>query len=129
MKKLISILSLSTLLFGADLKVYYDLDIATSKAKAEKKEVVFYVYSTNCPWCKKMDKNTFKNSNVIKELNSDYIFVKLNKDIDDIPEELIPRFVPTTYILDANQDEIFAMYGYKDSSEFLRVLEDLKSDF
>ncbi|MCK9337032.1 MAG: thioredoxin family protein [Arcobacteraceae bacterium] len=129
MKKLISIFSLSTLLFGADLKVYYDLDIAISKAKVEEKEVILYVYSTNCPWCKKMDKNTFKNSDVTNALNKNFIFVKLNKDIDDIPEELIPRYVPTTYILDSNQEEIFAMYGYKNANEFLRVLEDFRGDF
>ncbi|QOG11649.1 thioredoxin family protein [Arcobacter sp. FWKO B] len=129
MKMLLSLAFLGSLLFGSDLKINYDLDIASAKAKSENKTLIFYVYSTNCPWCKKMDKETYKNKDVIKELNSNYIFVKLNKDKDDIPEHLIPRFVPTTYILDSNQEEIFAMYGYKDSNEFLRVLEDLKSDF
>ncbi len=76
-----------------------------------------------------MDKNTYKNNHVIYELNKNYVFVKLNRDIDKIPEELIPRFVPTTYILNKDQEEKFAMYGYKNADEFLLVLEDSKKDF
>lgn len=129
MKKIILMVFSALVLFGADLNTYYDLDIASLKAKAENKKVILYVYSTNCPWCKKMDKETYKNTNLVKELNTNYIFVKLNKDIDDIPTNLVPRFVPTTYILDANQHEEFAMYGFKTSSEFLRVLEDMKEEF
>lgn len=129
MKLLGALLLGVSLLSGADLNIYYDLDIATSKAKKENKSIVLYVYSTNCPWCKKMDKNTYKNNHVITELNKNYIFVKLNRDIDKIPEELIPRFVPTTYILNKDQEEKFAMYGYKNADEFLLVLEDSKKDF
>src|SRR5574343_34708 len=105
MMKLLGALLLGvSLLSGADLNIYYDLDIATSKAKKENKNIILYVYSTNCPWCKKMDKNTYKNNHVIDELNKNYVFVKLNRDTDKIPEELIPRFVPTTYILNKNQE-------------------------
>jgi thioredoxin-related protein len=44
------------------------------------KKVVLDVYTDWCGWCKKMDKNTYTDPEVIKILNEKYYFVKLNAE-------------------------------------------------
>ncbi len=44
------------------------------------KKIVLDIYTDWCGWCKKMDKNTYTDQEVIKILNEKYYFVKLNAE-------------------------------------------------
>ena len=44
------------------------------------KKIVLDIYTDWCGWCKKMDKNTYTDPEVIKILNEKYYFVKLNAE-------------------------------------------------
>lgn len=129
MKKLFLISCCLFFSYASELIVYNNLDEAKIFAIKENKPIALYVYSSNCHWCKRMEQFVFSEEEIKKELNEHYIFVKLNKDIDKIPQELIPRFVPTTYILNKNQEEHFAIYGYKKSTQVLEYLKELRLEF
>jgi thioredoxin-related protein len=49
------------------------------QAKAPKK-VLVDVYTDWCGWCKKMDKHTYTDENVIKNLSENYYLVRLNAE-------------------------------------------------
>ena len=82
----------------ADLKTYGNLDEAFAKAKSENKAVALTVVSTNCPWCHKLLKQTVKDKKVEEILAKNFIYVVLNKDVDQIPDGYKTRMVPTTFL-------------------------------
>lgn len=44
------------------------------------KKIILDVYTDWCGWCKKMDKNTYTDPEVIKLINDHYYFVKFNAE-------------------------------------------------
>ena len=54
-------------------------------AKAEKKDKPLFidVYTTWCGWCKVMDRNTFTDPGIIKEINKNFYAVKFNAETRD----------------------------------------------
>ncbi|MDR5591460.1 thioredoxin family protein [Christiangramia sp. SM2212] len=56
---------------------FEDLDVAL---ETETKPVVIYFYTDWCAYCKKMDRNAFKNSEVVSTLNQDFYAVKMNAE-------------------------------------------------
>ena len=58
------------------LKHYSMTEIRQIQEKSPKKLIVD-VYTDWCSWCKKMDKNTYLNQAIIKQLNEDFYFIKL----------------------------------------------------
>ncbi|SFB78267.1 Thioredoxin-like [Zunongwangia mangrovi] len=47
------------------------------------KKIFIYFYADWCVYCKKMDRNAFKDPEIIKKLNSDYYAVKMNAESTD----------------------------------------------
>jgi len=48
--------------------------------KKEKKKVYVDIYTEWCGWCKKMDKTTYKDKDVIKYINENYYAVKFDAE-------------------------------------------------
>ncbi|GAA4309516.1 hypothetical protein GCM10023115_35600 [Pontixanthobacter gangjinensis] len=48
--------------------------------KVETKPVVIYFYTDWCAYCKKMDRNAFRNQEVVSALNGGYYAVKMNAE-------------------------------------------------
>ena len=97
---------------------------AIKKGTKENKQVVLFVHSPFCPWCRKMEADTLSNKDVIKELNEKFVFISVdlsvNIDIEDIPKQFIPRGTPTTFVINpADQSLAFSMRGYKSPKSFL----------
>ena len=51
--------------------------------KKDPKKIFIDIYTDWCGWCIKMDKTTFKNSDVVKALGDDFYAVKLNAEMKD----------------------------------------------
>ncbi|MCC4230495.1 thioredoxin family protein [Zunongwangia profunda] len=47
------------------------------------KKTFIYFYADWCVYCKKMEKNAFKNAEIIEKLNSDFYAVKMNAESTD----------------------------------------------
>jgi len=103
-----------------------DYSEALSQAKTEKKSVYVFVGTANCPYCEKIKKTTFADSEVLEKLKKEYVIVYLSKDIDDIPKHLDITFYPAHYFLDSNGKIIYSTAGYRGKKCFLELLKDVK---
>ena len=118
------VLLASQSLFG-DIKTYGNLDEAFAKAKSENKAVALTVVYTNSPWCHKLLKQTVKDKKVEEMLAKNFIYVVLNKDVDQIPDGYKTRMVPTTFFMDKNgQKTAQSAVGYWEADDFLSYLND-----
>ncbi len=53
---------------------------AVELQKKNPKKIIVDVYTDWCGWCKKIDKNTYTDSEVIKQIEQHFYFVKLNAE-------------------------------------------------
>ncbi|PQJ80444.1 thioredoxin family protein [Polaribacter porphyrae] len=119
--------------------------------KVKPKKVFISFYADWCSYCKKMDKVTFKNDEVISILNKDYYAIKMNaqtkdtitfekrkyinqqlgksrKPIHQIPLLLasrkdIPFSLPANLVLDKNFKIIGRYFEYLSSKDLIYILE------
>ncbi|RXJ60629.1 thioredoxin family protein [Candidatus Marinarcus aquaticus] len=124
-KGFILLFLLFSTLFAQPLETLSSYDAAIKKGLKENKRVLMLIYSDYCSWCEKMQKKTLSNEKVVAFIQKDFVFVKINREKGEYPKEFIPRFIPTTYLIDPkSQEEIYALYGYKTATQFLDELSD-----
>ncbi len=125
---------------------------AIKKNKKHKKKIFIDVYTDWCGWCKKMDKEAFTDSLVVKYINENYYAVKLNAEYPDPikyqgkeyfnPNPTKPRtpnqlavlllknemVYPSFVILDYSNEWLNKVRGYIKADELLRILKYYGSD-
>lgn len=111
-----------------------------AKAVKEGKIVLVDAYTDWCGWCKKMDRDTYTNPDIIKKINEHFVPIKFNPEIKDVtytigdksfkPEELYYMLTngnatgfPTTYFIYPKKMSLFLEAGYKDSASFTQILD------
>ena len=62
---------------------WYSFENAMKINKKAQKKVLVDVYTSWCGWCKRMDKNTFTNPEVVEYLNDNFVLVKFNAEIQE----------------------------------------------
>jgi uncharacterized protein YyaL (SSP411 family) len=108
-------------------------------AKKQNKIILVDAYTDWCGWCKKMDRDTYTDSEIIKILNKDFVVIKFNPELDDIVYELDGNKIsgrelfgqltqgkstgfPTTYFIHPNKKQIQVAAGYLGPDDFKKVL-------
>ncbi len=135
----------------AQLKVY-SFEEVVSLSKENPKPIMVFVHTSWCKYCKMMEQTTFKNMEVIQELNANYYFVSLdaeskkeiwfnqhlfrfkptgtNTGIHELATALgsIDGIVsyPTLSILDTELTIVFQKSSYMNSKTCLSVLQNYK---
>ncbi len=112
------------------------IEEAQEMGKKQPRSVFVDVYTDWCGWCKKMDKSTFQNAEVIKYVNDNYYAVKLNAESNETvtfngvqltKRELARAFrvtgYPTFVLIDETFQQITPVPGYKQAAEFKNVLK------
>lgn len=123
--KFLLFIILSVFIYADSLSILTNYDEAIKEAKESKKRVLMFMHSDYCPWCKKMKDTTFKDAEAIKFIKQRYVFVSINRDKSSYPDKFFPRFIPTTYLIDPeNEEEIYALYGYKSAKYLIKELWD-----
>lgn len=114
---------------------------AMKKSAEDNKPIFVDVYTDWCGWCKKMDKNTFQTDEVVEYVSQNYHAVKIDAESEDATsfdgQKLTYRqlsggvFKITGYpsiVLINNKKEVAVAPGYRDKSDFLKMLEKFKVD-
>ena len=123
---------------------FYDWNTGYLKAKRLNKILLVDVYTEWCGWCKVMDRETYKNVSIIKQLNKDFVCVKFNPEITKkdfvfdtttIDNKFLQAFLfdrisggyPTTtfWINPSKKERLEVIPGYKDPSAFAAILTSL----
>ena len=126
MKKIILILLFVGTSLIAELNWIDDLDDAYDVAQEEHKIVFVILSQKGCPACNYMKDTVLKNKDVIKEFNKDFVAVHLDIHHDAVPLELEHFVTPTLYFLNADEEILFRINGYKNDKEFLEELDTVK---
>jgi len=116
-----------------------------------KKKIVVDVFTEWCGWCKKMDKSTFRNPEIVKYVNENYYAVKFDAEYkNDITfkgknykfvkggrngyHELAAEILqgrlsfPTLVFLDENHAVIQPIPGFQDSGTFKQIMRFFAED-
>ena len=84
------------------------------------KPVLLNVQKEGCGWCARMDREVFQNKSAMKKLSKKFKVVILNRDFDDLPALINPRFFPTTYVLNESMTKIIdELPGYMSAHRLL----------
>lgn len=109
-------------------------------AKKQNKIILVDAYTDWCGWCKKMDRDTYTNKDIIKILNENFIVIKFNPELEDIIYDLDGNKItgrelfgqltqgkstgfPTTYFIQPNKKQIQIAAGYHGPDDFKKILE------
>lgn len=102
-------------------------DEALLKAKQENKFVFVDCYTQNCSWCKEMDRRTFPDTAVIRELSTH--FVAIRRDMGGSEEGRLIRLkfhlnsFPVFLILAMDGKLVNMINGFYPAPEFLQKLQ------
>ena len=132
---------------------WVSMEEAVAAAKNDGKKILVDLTTVWCGWCKKMDKDTYSNANVINFINTNFHAVKFDaekttreisingktyKHLPNVGRNGIHEWAatmmngrpsyPSTAILDANSKIITNVPGYKKAGEMIMILSFLSED-
>nr|WP_143962141.1 thioredoxin fold domain-containing protein [Litoribacter populi] len=116
---------------------------AVEKNQETPKMVLVDIYTDWCGWCKKMDKGTFTDPEVIRYVNDNFYPVKMNAEDSkrkfnfrghEYTEQSMSRAMrissyPNFIIMDAAMENITQMPGYREAANFLETLQAVLKQF
>ena len=122
-----------------DIK-WFSYDEGLAKAKKEGKHIFIDFTAKWCGYCKKMDKTTFIEPDVVNMLNSDFISVKVDGDSEKeldiegykVTEKNLSRMdykvrgYPTFWFVDPQGTRLGAVSGYQPAANLLSTLQFVK---
>jgi thioredoxin-related protein len=121
---------------------WLDWNEGYEKAVQAGKIVLVDAYTDWCGWCKRMDRDTYSQPEVIKAINADFVPVKFNPEIPGktykvgdrsySPEQLYTLLsqgnatgYPTIYYIFTAKKRIVLDPGYKGPQDFLNILHNM----
>ncbi len=115
---------------AADGIRWLSLDSAKAAARQSKKPVFISFYTTWCGFCKKLERDTFKDPAVVKALNEYFLPVKLDGDEEEaLAQAYGVRGYPTLVFTDATGKTLLSSPGYRPPGSFMDVLKYVHSGF
>lgn len=107
----------------------YSIKEGQAQAQKMKKPIMINFYADNNPWCKKLDKETFKNSKVIKLL-AEFVCVKINGGKNkNLTYNYGINTYPTIKFLNPNGTSVGTIPGYLPPESFINLLKDALKRF
>ena len=104
-----------------------DYEEALDEAQSRDQLLLAYLYTDWCSYCKKMDSETFRDSELIDEMSGSYVWLRLNAETQEDGVRLQRRFgitaYPCTIIMDQNGAELDRIEGYVPVGRFKEAVE------
>ena len=104
-----------------------DYEEALGEAQSRNQLLLAYLYTDWCSYCKKMDSETFRDSELIDEMSSSYVWLRLNAEKQEDGVRLQRKFgitaYPCTIIMDQSGAELDRIEGYVPVGRFKEAVE------
>jgi thioredoxin-related protein len=106
------------------------VDKAKERAKTEEKEFIYIDFNADsCGWCRKLEEETYEETDVITLINEHFVPVFFDLDIESnqkIYMENYHRYVggslPTILILNSDGKALYRIVGYHPGEELIKLL-------
>ncbi len=99
------------------------LEQAKEESLKSHKPILLQFEMDNCGGCKKMNATTYKDQNVIDEMNEWFVLLKLDLIKDrEVRKSLGAYWTPAIYFLDQNGNSFYHFNGYLPATEFRAML-------
>ena len=111
--------------FAKDMGYENDYGVALEKAKKEGKNLMVFMTTSYCPWCRKLENRILSQEHIDKKIKKKHVPVMLNFDKKKFPEILGKiRITPTLYIVNPKTEKIEETFvGFSSRNEFLHYLK------
>jgi len=128
---IITILLSTSFLAADEIDWAKDFKSGIEQATKENKPVLFVFSRHTCKYCVILEKTTFSDPRVIKELNKDFVSIIAYSDEGDaMPQELWRPGTPTIWFLKPNGQPMFQpLMGAVKEDAFLEALDIVKKEF
>jgi thioredoxin-related protein len=105
----------------------YSYEEALKKAKAENKIVMIEGFIRFCRGCIKMDREVFVEDRVKEALDKDFVMVKKNMLLEELPLGIKSMGTPSFYFITKDGKHLIdKIQGTGTADEFLEILEMIK---
>lgn len=133
MRKILFIIAmlLTTSVMADEIHWAKDFKSGIEKATKEKKPVLFVFSRHTCKYCVILEKTTFSDPRVIKELNKDFVsIIAYSDEGDSMPQELWRPGTPTIWFLKSDGQPMYQpLMGAVKEEAFLQALDIVKKEF
>jgi uncharacterized protein YyaL (SSP411 family) len=110
-------------------------------ANSQQKIALIDVYTDWCGWCKRMDKNTYENAQIIDKINSHFVPIKFNpekkgnyvvgndtfsgRQLEMALSQNKKSGYPTTFFYLPTKNAMIQRAGYMDANSFGKLLDEM----
>ncbi len=121
----------TTTLMADEIKWAKDFNSGIAQAKAQHKPVLFVFSRHTCKYCVLLEKTTFSDKKVIKDLNKNFVsIIAYSDEHDAMPKELWRPGTPTIWFLHSNAEPMYQpLMGAIGVKDFLQALSIVKKTF
>ncbi len=124
-KHLIILFGFISILSSSELNWNDDYDKALAQAKAQDKDIYLLITSSDCRWCRKFESTTMQDKELLSNLSQKYVFIQMNKEIDDIDSKFNTKSVPRHYFITKEDKIIHTFLGAWNREDFNSFLKDV----
>lgn len=122
-----------------------DFNEGYPKARKQKKMVMIDAYTTWCWYCKKMDRETYANPEVVKKIKEHFVAIRFNPEIDSLRYMLDGKEYsgsqllntlsnhqqvryPSVFFINTKKNTVSRLEGYQDPGGFVQFLDRIIQD-
>ena len=99
-----------------------------AQAKHQGKNVFLYFYAQWCTYCTKLKQTTFLDKRVQEYLDDNFVSISVNTDQNQtLSQTWQVTGLPTMWFLTPEGERISSLPGYVDGSQFLKILEYIRT--
>lgn len=108
---------------------------ALAVSKSENKPIMVIFTADWCVFCKKLENQTFTNSQIVREINNNFVAVKINKDKEtEIANDFNVGGIPDMYFLtpfdtEADLQIIARQLGFIEAKNLLPGLQQIAAQY
>jgi len=116
--------------FAAEVNYLRNYEMAMKTAKEQNKPVMLVVVADYCPWCKKFERKTLKDSAVMAKVNENFVSIVIDKykDKGKYPEEFLTPIIPVVFFIEPKKQKVLTKtVAYMKPDEFIKNMNDALS--